>query len=126
MARSTAIENLVTMADTDIIAFSEFMRVDMRVGTILSASPNVHARKPAYVMTIDFGVLGVKQSSAQITGAYTVDELPGRQVIAVLNFEPKRVAGVKSEVLVLAAEDGAGRLILVAPAVPVDNGARIL
>ena len=81
------------------ITWEQFTAVDMRVGVVLTAEPNAKALKPAYVLTIDFGPdLGVKQSSAQLTVHYTTEELIGRQVVAVTNFPPKRIAGVKSEV----------------------------
>ncbi len=80
----------------DEIDFSDFLKVDMRVGTILSARPNEKAHKPAYVLEIDFGPeYGVKTTSAQITEAHALEHLPGMQVLAVMNFPPKRVAGVK-------------------------------
>ncbi len=106
------------------IGFADFERVDVRVGTVLSAETNPKARRPAYVLRIDFGPLGVKTSSAQLTERYEPEDLVGRQVAAVVNFEPKRVAGVGSEVLVLASvgEDGA---VLLSPTQPVGNGSRV-
>ena len=89
------------------IDFTDFLKVDIRVGRILTAEPNAKARTPAYVMSIDFGPeFGVKTSSAQLTVHYRAEELVGRQVIAVMNFEHKRVAGIKSEVLVLGLPSG--------------------
>lgn len=109
------------------IDISDFLQCDIRVGTIVSANPNDKARKPAYVLSIDFGSeLGHKTSSAQIVEAHTAASLPGRQVLAVVNFPPKRVAGVRSEVLVLAVVERGGRTILVGPYVPVKNGSRLL
>ena len=88
---------------TDAIAFIDFLKVDMRVGQIVEVTENPKAKKPAYVLNIDFGELGHKTSSAQITQNYSKQELLGKQIVAVVNFTPKLVAGVKSEVLVLAA-----------------------
>lgn len=107
-----------------MIDFADFERVDIRVGTVLSAAPNPAARRPAYVLRIDFGPLGVRTSSAQLTEHYTPEALVGRQVAAVVNFAPKRVAGVKSEVLVLASV-GAEGTVLLAPTQPVADGARV-
>lgn len=105
------------------IEVSDFSTVDLRVGTITDARLNEKARKPAYVLTIDFGpTLGTKQSSAQLTYAYQPAELVGRSIVAVVNFAPKRVAGVKSEVLVLASVESDGRTILLTPERPVPAG----
>src|SRR5579863_5211820 len=98
------------------ITIDDFQRVDMRVGRILSAEPLPGARKPAYKLRIDFGPeIGVKQSSAQITVHYTAAELPGRLVLAVVNFPPRRIAGFKSEVLTLGVPDAQGNVVLVVP-----------
>ena len=111
----------------DEISFEDFLKVNMRVGTVLSAEPNVKARKPAYVLTIDFGPeYGTRTTSAQITEAHTLDNLPGTQVLAVMNFPAKRVAGVKSEVLTLATLEENGRAVLITPSQPVPNGTRLL
>ena len=110
-----------------MIEFDDFLKVDMRVGEIVSARPNEKALKPAYVLEIDFGAeLGFKQSSAQICANYTIDELIGRQVIAVVNFPPKRVAGIRSEVLVLAAVCAEQGTVLLQPERGVVKGQRIL
>jgi len=104
----------------------EFQKIDIRVGTIVEAQPFPEARKPAYRLTVDFGPeLGVKRSSAQITELYRSEELVGRQVLAVVNFPPKRIAGFVSQVLVLGVDDGQGRVVLVAPERPVPNGRRL-
>jgi tRNA-binding protein len=104
----------------------EFQKIDIRVGTIVEAQPFPEARKPAYRLTVDFGPeLGVKRSSAQITELYRPEELVGRQVLAVVNFPPKRIAGFVSQVLVLGVDDGQGRVVLVAPERPVPNGRRL-
>lgn len=106
--------------------FDEFLNLDLRVGTVLSASPLEGALKPAYRMEIDFGPeLGVKRSSGQYTGNYKPEAMVGRQIIAVVNFPPRRIAGFMSEVLVLAAPDPAGAHVLLGVERPVPNGGRI-
>lgn len=110
----------------DEIPFDQFLLVDMRVGTIRSAEVNPKANKPAYVLTIDFGSdIGTRTSSAQITLNYTPQQLVGMQVVAVLNFPPRRIAGVKSEVLVLGALDSERGVILLTPSLPAANGSPI-
>jgi tRNA-binding protein len=109
----------------DTIGFDQFLGVEIRTGTIVEAALNPKARVPAYVLRIDFGPAGLKNSSAQITTNYTAQELVGKQVVAVLNFEPKRVAGVKSEVLVLGAVSDDKGVVLLEPTSAVENGARI-
>ena len=104
----------------------EFQKIDIRVGTIVEAQPFPEARKPAYRLAVDFGPeLGIKRSSAQITELYQPEELVGRQVLAVVNFPPKRITSFLSEVLVLGVDDGQGRVVLVAPERPVPNGRRL-
>lgn len=108
------------------IAYDEFARVDVRAGTILEARPLEGARKPAYALRIDFGPdVGIRQSSAQITVRHRAEELPGTQVCAVVNFEPKRIAGFTSEVLVLGMNDEQGNVVLVRPQFPVPNGSAL-
>lgn len=108
------------------IAYDDFLRVDVRVGTIVAAESFPEARKPAYRLTIDFGAdLGVRRSSAQITRHYTLDSLVGRQVVAVVNFPPKRIGPFSSEVLVLGLADANGDVVLLAPDRPVPNGGRM-
>ena len=102
------------------------MKVDIRVGTVLTAKPFPEARKPAYRLTIDFGpAIGVKKSSAQITDLYSLDELVGRTVMAVVNFPPRQIGPVRSEVLVLGFPDDQGRIVLASADSSVPNGARL-
>ena len=106
--------------------FDEFLNLDLRVGTVLSAAPLEGAIKPAFKMEIDFGpVIGVKRSSGQYAVNYKPDDMIGRQVIAVVNFPPRRVAGFLSEVLVLAAPDPHGAHVLLGVERTVANGGRI-
>jgi tRNA-binding protein len=107
------------------IAWADFEKVDIRVGLVTDAQPFPEARKPAYRLTIDFGPLGVKRSSAQITRYYEPADLIGRHVVAVVNFPPKRIGPFLSEVLVLGAYDEAGEVVLLRPDRPVVPGARI-
>lgn len=108
------------------IAFDDFLAVDIRVGTIVEALPFPEARKPAYRLVIDFGpVIGIKRSSAQITENYTLEELPGRQVAAVVNFPPRQIGKTMSEVLTLGFPDAEGKVVLVQPSQPVPNGGRL-
>jgi len=109
-----------------VATFDEFLNLDLRVGTVLSAEPLQGALKPAYRMEIDFGPeIGVKRSSGQYTVNYHPEVMVGRQVVAVVNFPPRRIAGFASEVLVLAAPDPAGAHVLLAVERPVPNGGRI-
>ncbi len=108
-----------------IIEWDDFTRVDLRVGTIVHAEPNTKAKKPALILDIDLGELGVKRSSAQITQHYPPETLPGRRVLCVCNFEPKRIAGIKSEVLVTGAHDEDGNVVLAEFTLPVPNGTRL-
>jgi len=108
------------------ISFEDFMKVKMCVGTILEATLNIKAKKPAYVLSIDFGPIGIKTSSAQITQHYTPDELIGRQIIAVVNFPTKNIAGVKSDALVLACVSNEDGTVLLHPTHKVSNGSRVI
>lgn len=109
-----------------MIDYAAFEAVEMRVGTIVDVEEFPQARKPAYKLTVDFGEAGgTKRSSAQIVDLYSPESLIGAQVIGVVNFPPKRIAGFQSEVLVLGAADGAGRVVLLRPERPVPNGSRI-
>ena len=107
------------------IEWQDFERVELRVGTLLSARPNDKAIKPAYVLEVDLGELGVKTSSAQLTAHYSAAELVRRQVLCVCNFAPKRVAGVRSEVLVTGVYDQDGKVVLASFDRPLPNGARL-
>ena len=107
------------------ISWGDFEKVDMRVGVVTDAQDFPQARRPAYRLWIDFGPLGVKRSSGQITDHYRVEELIGRRVVAVVNFPPKQIGPFVSEVLVLGAYNEAGEVILLQPDFPVAPGARI-
>ncbi|PIB24145.1 tRNA-binding protein [Amylibacter kogurei] len=110
----------------DEISFDDFMRVDVRVGTITRAEPFPEARKPAIKLWIDFGgEIGEKKSSAQITKHYTPETLIGRQVMAVVNFPPRQIGPVMSEVLVLGLPDGDKEIVLLAPDMVVPDGGRM-
>ena len=108
-----------------MINWDDFEKVDIRSGTISEVNDFPQAKKPAYRLSIDFGALGVKQSSAQITHHYTKEELTGRQVIAVVNFPPKQIANFFSECLVLGVYDENNQVILLRPDKAVANGQRI-
>ena len=113
-------------AAADLISFDQFLSADIRIGTVLRAEPFPEARKPAYKLVIDFGpAIGIRKSSAQITERYTLAELPGRQVAAVVNFPPRQIGKFMSEVLTLGFADQAGAVILFAPDHPVPNGSRL-
>jgi tRNA-binding protein len=109
------------------ISWEEFEKVELRVGRVLSARPFPEARKPAYILEIDFGEeIGVKKSSAQITDLYTVDELPGTLVVAVVNFPRKQIGPFMSECLVTGFHDEEGRVVLSRPEFDVPLGSRLL
>ena len=110
---------------TTTISWADFEKVDMRVGVVVDAQPFPEARRAAFKLTIDFGPLGLKRSSAQITEHYRSADLIGRSVIAVVNFPPKQIGPFVSEVLVLGAYDARDQVILLRPDVEVSPGAKI-
>lgn len=108
------------------ITFDEFLKVELRVGRVVSAEPFPEARKPAYILHVDFGEdIGVRKSSAQITGLYAPDELVGRLVVAVVNFPPKQVGPIQSQCLVTGFHDADGHVALCVPDKPVPPGTRL-
>jgi tRNA-binding protein len=108
------------------ISYADFDRVDVRVGTVVSAEPNPRAKKPAYILKVDFGAaIGVKKASAQLTVHYRPEELVGRQVAAVVNFPPKQIGPLMSEILVLGFPDETGGVVLVGVDKPVPNGGKL-
>ena len=109
---------------SDTISWADFEKIEIRVGTIVTAEVFAAAKKPAYKVTIDFGPLGIKKSSAQLTKLYTAAELIGKQIIAVVNFPPKQIANIQSECLILGAVEDADVTLLTTDQ-PVKNGLRI-
>jgi tRNA-binding protein len=108
------------------ISYDDFARVDIRVGTVVSAEPNAKARKPAYIVKVDFGpAIGIKKASAQLTVHYRPEDLVGRQVAAVVNFPPKQIGPIMSEILVLGFPDADGGVVLVGVDKPVPNGGKL-
>ena len=107
------------------VGWDEFEKVEMRVGTVLTAEAFPEARKPAYKLTIDFGEIGILRSSVQITKVYELSELPGKQVIAVTNFPVKRIAGFESQCLVCGFDRAPGEVVLAQPGEPIPNGTRL-
>jgi len=109
----------------DYLPVEGFFEYDVRIGTIVAAAPNEKARKPAYHLTIDFGPYGIKESSAQVTQHYQVQDLVGRQVVAVMNFPPRQIAGVRSDVLVLGGILDDNSVVLLKPDRSLPNGTPI-
>ncbi len=108
------------------ITYDIFDKVDIRIGTVLSVKQNTKARKPSLIIEVDFGEeVGIKQSSAQITNYYNEENLKGKQVIGVCNFQEKNIAGVKSQFLVLGALEEDGKVVLLHPSQPTNNGLKI-
>ena len=108
------------------LSWTDFMKVDLRVGTIVDVQPFPEAHKPAWKLWVDFGEeLGVKRSSAQITQHYQVEDLHGRQVVAVVNFPPKQIGKFMSEILIVGFPDAEGAVVLIGVDHPVPNGGRL-
>ncbi|MDI1365006.1 MAG: tRNA-binding protein [bacterium] len=108
------------------LSYDDFDKVDIRIGTVLKAEPFPKARKPAYKLTIDFGpLIGVKRSSAQVTQHYALDELVGRQVAALVNFPPRQIGPVMSEVLCLGFPDADGEVVLLGVDRPAPDGGKL-
>ena len=115
-----------TAAHAAEITFDDFLKVDIRVGTVLEVEPYPEARKPSYKLKIDFGPsIGIKRSAAQITAYYNPETLVGRQVAAVVNFPPRQIGKFMSEVLTLGFPSSDGEVVLLAPERPVPNGGRL-
>ncbi|HMZ45546.1 MAG TPA: tRNA-binding protein [Chitinophagaceae bacterium] len=108
-----------------MIHWNDFEKIDIRTGTIISATNFVEAKKPAYKLTIDFGEFGIKKSSAQITNLYELEMLVGKQILAVVNFPPKQIANYISECLVLGVYDSNHQVILLQPDRQVANGMKV-
>jgi tRNA-binding protein len=115
----------IKTSSTEQIQFTDFLKVDIRVGTIIKVEDYPEACKPAYKLEIDFKDLGIKRSSAQITEHYRKEELIGKQVIAVVNFPPKQIGKFVSDVLILGLPDDKGYVVLLEPTTKVPNGGRL-
>ncbi len=108
-----------------MISWQDFEKLDIRTGTVLEVNNFEKAKKKSYQLTIDFGILGIKKSSAQITFYYCVDDLVGKQIVAVVNFPPKQIANFVSECLILGVYDENNEVVLLQPQQPVKNGLKI-
>jgi len=109
-----------------LVTIDDFLKIDVRVGTVVDVLPFPEARKPAYKVFVDFGpAIGIKKTSAQVTVHYTPESLKGLQVAAVINFPPRQVGPVMSEILILGFPDANGAVMLVHPTKPVPNGGRL-
>ena len=107
------------------ITFEDFLKVDIRIGTIIEINDFPKAKKPAYQLKIDFGVLGTKKSSAQITNLYTKEELLNKQISAIVNFKPRQIANFMSEVLVIGVYNVEGNVVLLKPSKEIKNGEQV-
>jgi tRNA-binding protein len=126
MKRQPHRDAMETIDQAPPITFDDFLKVDIRIGTIVAAQEFPQARKPAYRLTIDFGpLIGLKKSSAQITAHYRPEALIGRQVAAVVNFPPRQIGPFMSEVLTLGFPDENGEVVLIGPSLPAPNGGRL-
>lgn len=110
---------------TEEITFEDFLKVDIRIGTIIEVNNFPKARKPAYQLKVDFGDLGIKKSSAQITDLYTKEELLNKQVSAIVNFKPRQIANFMSEILVIGVYNSDGNVVLLQPSKKIKNGEQI-
>ena len=115
-----------TQALNPNISFDHFLKVELRVGTVLEVKVFEKAKKPAYQVWVDFGTFGIKKSSAQITVNYTPEELIGKQIIGVINFEPRQIANIISEFLVTGFSDENGNIVLAQPQSKVPNGSKLI
>lgn len=117
---------LIKLFSLNTITWNDFEKIEIRTGTIIEAEEFLGAKKPAYKILIDFGEhIGQRKSSAQITAFYQPQELKGKQIIAIINFPPKQIATFMSECLVLGVYDADGKVVLLQPDRPVDNGLKI-
>ncbi|MCG1036268.1 tRNA-binding protein [Polaribacter sargassicola] len=109
----------------DEITFEDFLKVDIRIGTIIEVNDFPKARKPAYQLTVDFGALGIKKSSAQITDLYSKEDLLNKQVSAIINFKPRQIANFMSEILVIGVYNTEGKVVLLQPSKNIKNGEQV-